>query len=194
MLSPADFLPLAERHGLMPSLTAIVLEQAAAAAAKWRAHGLNLTVSVNIPPDLLTTPATLAAITTTLTHYALPPATLTVEITEDGLVKDPDRAASTLAALRHLGVRLSIDDFGTGYSSLSYLRRLPVDEIKIDRSFITTLASRTPTTRSSLPASSTSPQPVHDGGRRRHRTSTPGSPRVLGPDIAQGYHIAHVRR
>jgi diguanylate cyclase (GGDEF)-like protein len=191
-LSPADFLPLAERHGLMPSLTTIVLEQAAAAAAKWRAHGLNLTVSVNIPPDLLTTPATLEAITTTLTHYALPPATLTLEITEDGLVKDPDRAASTLAALRRLGVRLSIDDFGTGYSSLSYLRRLPVDEIKIDRSFITTLAgdSYNRIIASSIIdlAHNLSMTVVAEGIEDLDTLAHLAS---LGPDIAQGYHIAH---
>jgi EAL domain-containing protein (putative c-di-GMP-specific phosphodiesterase class I) len=76
-----------------------------------------------------------------LARYRLPPRLLTLEITEDTVISDPARAIAQLAALRATGVRLSVDDFGTGYSSLSYLRRLPVHEVKIDRSFITTLSA-----------------------------------------------------
>jgi diguanylate cyclase (GGDEF)-like protein len=139
LLPPAEFLPLAERHGLMHDLTRSVLDQAVQAAAGWHAAGLDLTISVNLSARSLTDHRLQPAIEAALRRHQLPPSRLTLEITEDCVIDDPDRAVTLLEALRSTGVRLSVDDFGTGYSSLSYLRRLPVNEVKIDRSFVTTL-------------------------------------------------------
>jgi diguanylate cyclase (GGDEF)-like protein len=143
VLPPAEFLPLAERHGLMPELTETVLHQAVAAAADWRAHGLDLSVSVNLSARSLADTRIVAAVESALRRHALPPSHLTLEITEDSVMGDPASAIALLETLRATGVRLSVDDFGTGYSSLSYLRRLPVHEVKIDRSFITHLTRDT---------------------------------------------------
>jgi diguanylate cyclase (GGDEF)-like protein len=139
-LAPSEFLDLAERHGLTRELTNIVLDEAVAAAARWRAAGLDLAVSVNLSPPSLLDPRLLPTVEATLRRHRLPPSRLTLEITEGSVMSDPDRAIAVLDALRSSGVKISVDDFGTGYSSLSYLRRLPVHEVKIDRSFVTNVA------------------------------------------------------
>ncbi|WP_143447609.1 EAL domain-containing protein [Kineosporia sp. R_H_3] len=143
VLPPADFLALAERHGLMPDVTALVLDRAVSAAQAWRAGGLDLAVSVNLPARALADDRTLAMVDAALARSGLPAGRLTLEITEDSVIGDPERAIALLERLRGRGVRLSVDDFGTGYSSLSYLRRLPVDEVKIDRSFVAHLTHDT---------------------------------------------------
>jgi diguanylate cyclase (GGDEF)-like protein len=140
-LAPSEFLPLAQRYGLMPDLTALVLDQAVAAASDWRAHNLDLTIAVNLTPDYLVDPRMLECVETTLRRHHLPPSRLVLEITEDTVISDPARTIARLNDLRAAGVQLSVDDFGTGYSSLSYLRRLPVNEVKIDRSFTSSLAT-----------------------------------------------------
>jgi diguanylate cyclase (GGDEF)-like protein len=142
-LPPAEFLPLAERHGLMHDLTALVLERSVAAASAWRAAGLDLGISVNLSARSLLDERTLPMVVSALERHRLPASRLTLEITEDSVISDPDTAIALLTQLRGVGVRLSVDDFGTGYSSLSYLRRLPVDEVKIDRSFIAHLSHDT---------------------------------------------------
>jgi EAL domain-containing protein (putative c-di-GMP-specific phosphodiesterase class I) len=141
VLAPAAFLPLAERHGLIHDLTDLVLDQAVAAAAAWRTQGLDLSVAVNLTAHSLTDTRILTTVDHVLRRHGLPPSRLTLEITEDTVISDPASTIAQLATLRATGVRLSVDDFGTGYSSLSYLRRLPVHEVKIDRSFITTLSA-----------------------------------------------------
>jgi diguanylate cyclase (GGDEF)-like protein len=143
VLPPAEFLALAERHGLMHDLTALVLDHAVAASADWRTRGLDLGISVNLSPRSLLDERTLPMVEATLARHQLPASQLTLEITEDSVISDPDTAIALLAQLRAAGVRLSVDDFGTGYSSLSYLRRLPVNEVKIDRSFIAHLSHDT---------------------------------------------------
>jgi len=143
VLAPSEFLPLADRHGLMHDLTAVVLARAVAAATTWRAVGLDLGVSVNLSARSLLDERTLPMVVSALEDSALPPSRLTLEITEDSVISDPETAIALLEELRAVGVRLSVDDFGTGYSSLSYLRRLPVDEVKIDRSFIAHLSHDT---------------------------------------------------
>ncbi len=140
ILTPAEFLDLGERHGLGKELTRIVLDRAIAAASRWRAGGLDLDVSVNLSPRSLLDARLQPTIESTLRRHGLPPSRLTLEITEGSVMNDPDRAIAVLEALRSVGVKISVDDFGTGYSSLSYLRRLPVHEVKIDRSFVTNLA------------------------------------------------------
>jgi diguanylate cyclase (GGDEF)-like protein len=136
-LRPDAFLPLAERNGLIVPLTELVLDRAVAACAAWRAAGRQLGISVNLSARSLldrTLPGTVAEV---LRRYRLPAHLLTLEITESIVISDADRALGLLAELRSLGVRLALDDFGTGYSSLTYLSALPIQQLKIDRSFVT---------------------------------------------------------
>jgi len=135
LLAPAQFLPLAEVHGLMGAVTEEVLRQAVAQAADWRRRGLELRISVNLSAsNLLDTdlPRRVAAL---LADAGLPAGCLVLEVTETVLMGDAERSLAVVTALTALGLTVSIDDFGTGYSSLSYLRDLPVAELKLDRSF-----------------------------------------------------------
>ena len=140
LLYPDTFLPLAEETGLMPALTAIVLDQALAQAATWRREGRDLSVAVNLPTAAVVDTALPDRITELLTRHQLPATTLKLEITEESLLDDRVRARDVLARLRHSGVQIAIDDYGSGCSSLAYLRELPVDELKLDRSFIYPMA------------------------------------------------------
>jgi EAL domain-containing protein (putative c-di-GMP-specific phosphodiesterase class I) len=135
VLAPAEFLPLAERGGLMPALTTSVLAAAAGQAARWWRAGHRVTVAVNISPSSIT-PGLVDDVARTIDAFALPPGTLRLELTEDLRVDDVRRVQRTLLRLRDLGVWISADDFGSGCSSFALLRALPIDEIKIDRSFV----------------------------------------------------------
>ncbi|MGY2065775.1 putative bifunctional diguanylate cyclase/phosphodiesterase [Blastococcus sp. SYSU DS0619] len=135
LLGPADFLPLAEVHGLMGAVTEEVLGQAVAQAAAWRSRGLDLRMSVNLSASNLLDAALPHRVAALLDAHGLPPAALVLEVTESVLLTDPDRSLAVVGALADLGTPVSIDDFGTGYSSLAYLRDLPVAELKLDRSF-----------------------------------------------------------
>ena len=142
LLAPGEFVPLAERTGLIRPLTTHVLAQALRQIARWRARGLDLTVSVNLSARNLHDPQLSTQLRDALQRHDLPARHLQLELTESSIMDDPDRALTVLRALDDLGVRLAIDDFGTGYSSLAYLQRLPVDEIKIDRSFVAGMLER----------------------------------------------------
>ena len=142
LLAPGEFVPLAERTGLIRPLTALVVAEALGQIARWRARGLDLVVSVNLSARNLHDPHLSAQLRDLLTRHDLPARQLQLELTESSIMDDPERAGTVLRALDELGVRLAIDDFGTGYSSLAYLQRLPVDEIKIDRSFVAGMADR----------------------------------------------------
>jgi EAL domain-containing protein (putative c-di-GMP-specific phosphodiesterase class I) len=120
----------------MGALTHRVLQDAVRQAAEWRALGLDLSVAVNLSPDTLLDESLPETVQRLLDGVSLGARHLQLEITESSLMRDAQRAASVLEGLRALGVRVSIDDFGTGYSSLAWLKRLPVHEIKIDRSFV----------------------------------------------------------
>ncbi|MDQ6671641.1 MAG: EAL domain-containing protein [Chloroflexota bacterium] len=136
LVPPDQFIGIAEQNGLIRPLSQWVLNASLAAATTWQARGLRVPVSVNLSAwDLhdLDLPAQVAGL---LQTHRLTPDALRIEITESSLMIDPDRACGILEALRRLGVRCSVDDFGTGYSSLSYLKRLPVDSLKIDQSFV----------------------------------------------------------
>ncbi|MEU4200331.1 bifunctional diguanylate cyclase/phosphodiesterase [Streptomyces sp. NPDC045470] len=137
---PDEFIAIAESSGLMPRLTEYVLETALAQVARWRASGLEVPVAVNVSPRDVHTPGFAGAVAARLARHQVPPGSLQLEITEHVLLEDPQRAADTLAGLTGHGVKMSLDDFGTGYSSLVHLRRLPVSELKIDRSFVARLA------------------------------------------------------
>jgi diguanylate cyclase (GGDEF)-like protein len=136
LVAPMEFIPVAEETGQIGAIGQLVLTRACAQAAAWAAAGHPLRMSVNVAVEQLrdeTFPATVAQV---LSETGLDPAQLCLEITESSLVREFEQGASALARLRQLGVHLAVDDFGTGYSSLSYLHDLPVDELKVDRSFI----------------------------------------------------------
>jgi diguanylate cyclase (GGDEF)-like protein len=136
VLPPADFLPLAERTGLIGDLTRWVLRAALGRCRAWRDEGLDLPVAVNLAAANIVDATLPDAIAALLAELGLPGDRLECEISEHTVMSDPRRATEVLGRLRALGVRLSLDDFGTGQSSLSYLKRLPLDEVKIDRSFV----------------------------------------------------------
>ncbi len=135
-VSPSEFIPVAEDSGFIIAIGDWVLHQAVAQAADWHARGLNLVVSVNVSTLQFQQPAFVEGVAQALRHARLPPASLELELTESMLLHDAADALARLQALAELGVKLAIDDFGTGYSSLSYLKRLPVNRLKIDRSFV----------------------------------------------------------
>jgi diguanylate cyclase len=136
MVAPEIFLPIAEERRLMPEVTRLVLDAALAACSMWRSRGYPMTVAVNLSaPDLLDVSLP-ARVTRLLTKHGLTPDALVLEITETTVMSDPVQAQETLHGLRELGVELAVDDYGTGHCSLAYLRRLPVQELKLDRSFV----------------------------------------------------------
>ena len=122
-------------------LTRYVLERAIAECAAWRKDGGELSVAVNLSVRNLLDRDLPREIERLLDAYGLPADALQLEITESMIMSDPDRAVATVTRLSALGVRMSVDDFGTGYSSLANLRRLPIDELKIDRSFVSPMLS-----------------------------------------------------
>ena len=136
LLFPDSFIPLAERSGLIRQLTDEVLEQALAAAGRWRREGLRLTMSVNLSARSNFSDELVEGVQALLLRHGVPAEGLILEITESSVIKDPARTGEVLDRLHELGVGLSLDDFGTGYSSMSYLRQLPVQEVKIDKSFV----------------------------------------------------------
>lgn len=138
---PADeFVAIAEHLGLVGRLTTFVLDAACAQARRWQAAGRNLEIAVNLSGRDIVDHGLVAQVAGTLKRHHLPADLLTLELTETAVMTDLEVARRVLEDLGQLGVRLAIDDFGTGYSSLAYLHRLPVDELKIDRSFVTHLA------------------------------------------------------
>lgn len=143
MISPAEFIPLAESSPLINSLGAWVLDEACRHAADWRDGILaGVAVSVNVSPIQLKEPGFVAMVERIQRSQRLEPGRLILEITESAMVQDNDPGFRTLAELRQRGVRIAIDDFGTGYSSLSYLRDLPSDYLKIDQSFVRDLPGK----------------------------------------------------
>jgi len=136
LLYPDAFLNLVEESGLMPTLTRVVLAQALDQAAAWHTQGQPLTVAVNLSASSLVDHDLPRQVASMLAARDVSPRALQLEITEEFLMADRDRARSILTQLRNSGVQISVDDFGTGYSSLSYLRDLPIDELKLDQSFV----------------------------------------------------------
>ena len=141
MVSPAQFIPIAEETGLIESMGRWALEAACRDAREWQERGLPpVQVAVNLSTRQLGSPTLLSDIAAVLQSNRLDPALLELEITESAMMKSPEHAASLLQQIRQLGVGLAIDDFGTGYSSLSYLKRFPLSTVKIDRSFVNDLS------------------------------------------------------
>ena len=133
---PPEIVSLAERTGLLRRLTDAILRSALDQRASWHAEGHRLSISVNITPTDLADESFPAIVADLLTSTCTPPAALTLEITESGVMTDPEKCLDALNRLAHIGVRLAIDDFGTGYSSLAYLEQLPIHEVKIDKTFV----------------------------------------------------------
>ncbi|MFC3690063.1 putative bifunctional diguanylate cyclase/phosphodiesterase [Aquipuribacter hungaricus] len=191
LLGPLAFLPEARRAGLMPALTEAVVAMVVADARRWADLGQTFTVSFNCaPPELLggrMVPALLDAVR----EAGLPPDRLLVEVTEDSFVTDPEKARAVLQELRRNRVQTAIDDYGTGFSSLAYLRDLPVQELKIDRSFVRTMGSDS----SSRVIVESTLQMAHAMGLRVvaegvEDASTAAELVACGVDVLQGYHIA----
>ncbi len=191
LLPPEVFIPLAESTGLIVPLTRWVLEEATRQAGAWRRAGLAVSVAVNLSAASLQDPALPATVAALLGAHALPAGLLRVELTESMLMADVGRAPVALAALADIGVRVSVDDFGTGYSSLAYLKRLPVDELKIDKAFVRDVA---------VDASDAAIVGATIGlghglglrvvGEGVESQASLDALRALGCDGAQGYHIA----
>jgi diguanylate cyclase (GGDEF)-like protein len=140
-VSPAEFVPLAEATGLISALTSTVLRQALTTCRSWHDAGKPVGVAVNVSARSLDDNVLVGQVAAMLTASGVESRWLTLEITESSVMEDHNRSLEVLRELRMLGVRLSIDDFGTGYSSLHQLRGLPVNEVKIDRSFVDTVDS-----------------------------------------------------
>ena len=140
-VAPEDFVAVAEHTGQLSRLTETVIKEGLRRCRDWGAADHPLSVSVNLSARTLTDSHFPARVKELLDGYGVAPERLTFEIKEDGVLDGSDRPMPTLRRLREIGVRLAVDDFGTGYSSLSYLRRLPVDEVKVDRSFVQGMAT-----------------------------------------------------
>jgi len=135
-IAPDEFIPIAEQSGLIAPLALWVLQTSLAQCVEWRARGVEIGVCVNLSARNLLERELPATLERLLFANGLPPGYLGLEITESVIMEDPDKALEVLTEISDLGVGISIDDFGTGYSSLGYLRKLPADELKIDKSFV----------------------------------------------------------
>jgi diguanylate cyclase (GGDEF)-like protein len=191
LISPADFIPLAEQAGLIIPLTRIVLEEALDQVSVWRENGIELCVAINLSVRSLLDAGLPEEIRGLLAERNLPARSLMLEITESALMSDAVRAGRILEQLSAMGIRLALDDFGMGYSSLSYLKRLPVDEVKIDRSFVMNM-SRDPDdaliVRSTVELTRGLGRiAVAEGVEDQ---ATLDRLRSFGCDVAQGYHIS----
>jgi diguanylate cyclase (GGDEF)-like protein len=193
LVPPLKFLPIAEDAGLMPALTAFVLDTALAQCAAWRADGHEITVAVNVSPSNLLEAGFTRRVRQQLNRYRLPAAALVLEITETCIISDYERSRSVIEELRDLGLIVSIDDFGAGFTSLAYLRDLAVGELKLDRTFLCDLISSDKLRDLSLVRSTI--ELGHALGLRVvaegvEDLATLDALGQLGCDLAQGYFIA----
>jgi diguanylate cyclase len=188
---PGAFLPHAEHTALMRPLTLHVLRTALDDLAHWRDSGLDLHVAVNLAVQNLLDLRTPAHVGELLAQHGLPPTVLTLEVTESLLLHDPQRAGEVLRDLQEMGVRLALDDFGTGYSSLEHLKRLPVHELKIDKSFVMAM-DRDPADRAIVASTAALGRAlglrvVAEGVESASSASVLAA---IGCDLAQGFHYS----
>ena len=195
-VSPEEFIPVAEEMGLVNEIGRKVLRQACQQASRWRTidGAGDLSVAVNVSAYQLYDNLFVAEVKAALLDSGLPPGGLVLELTESALLSDTARVYHRLTRLRELGVRIAIDDFGTGYSSLSYLRRLPIDILKIDRSFVSELGAPANQQARSLVKSivrlghDLGLTVVAEGVETEHELSVT---RAAHCDLVQGYFLAH---
>jgi EAL domain-containing protein (putative c-di-GMP-specific phosphodiesterase class I) len=190
-ISPAVFVPVAERFGLIGAIGRWVLDEACAQLARWREQGVHCRVAVNLSAVQLRQPDLVEQVAQALERHGIEPASLVLEITETAVMDDLQQQAQHLQRLAALGVRLSIDDFGTGYSSLAYLRRLPVRQLKLDRSLLadieTAPASRAIVDAVVRLAHALALEVVAEGVETEAQARLL---RELGCDVLQGWHYA----
>lgn len=186
--SPAEFVPLAEQGGLIFPLTAWVLDDALRQVKSWHDSGRSLEVSVNLSLRNLNDVTLVSTLEKLLEKWSVSPTSLKLELTETAIMDDPQQATQILNRIHDMGIGISIDDFGTGYSSLEYLAKLPVDEIKIDGSFVTDMTSNRDhafIVRSTVDLGhNLGLQVVAEGVEDQRTCDMLG---VLGCDIGQGY-------
>jgi diguanylate cyclase len=190
LLPPADFIALAEGTTLIQRLTTIVVDKALAFSKEWLDRGVRLPVAVNVSARSLLNLDFPASIAAQLATAGVPADHLCLELTESTIMTDPDRALLVMHDLRALGIRLSVDDFGTGYSSMAYLKILPVDELKVDRSFVgemTTSPDDTMLVQSAIDLGHNLGMTVVAEGVEDHQTLV--NLQDLGADIIQGYYL-----
>jgi diguanylate cyclase (GGDEF)-like protein len=186
-VSPGEFIPLAEELGLIGEIGAWVLREACAAAAGWAQRGAPMRVCVNLSPCQLADRGLGPLVAQTLSDVSLPASLLELELTETALMAQGEEGAERLTELRALGVRISLDDFGTGFSSLARLQHLPLDALKIDRSFVAEIgvASGTEIVRSIIELAHTlGLQVIAEGVETEEQLE---ALRALGSDQMQGY-------
>ncbi|WP_245865384.1 putative bifunctional diguanylate cyclase/phosphodiesterase [Rhodococcoides kyotonense] len=190
LIAPSSFLPDAERTGMLPAISAYVLEDSLACCSALRRKGFRIGIAVNLSVRNLVDPTLGDQVAAALERHDVPASAVEFEVTETSAMTDPRRSVDALVSLRDLGASIAIDDYGTGYSSLAYLRSLPVQTLKIDRSFVTAMNSQ-PTNASIVRSTielgrSLGMTVVAEGVEDK---STLDRLHVLGCDGAQGYHI-----
>ncbi|PRX14772.1 diguanylate cyclase (GGDEF)-like protein [Actinoplanes italicus] len=190
-ISPGEFIPVLEATTLIHRFTHQVLTQALRQARTWLDAGHRIPVAVNISTRTLLDTAFPERVAELLRQTGVPGDQLCIEVTEHSVMNDPDTAIETLRRIRVLGVKTSIDDYGTGYSSMTYLRLLPLDELKIDRSFVKDVA----TDHGSLALVASTAELGHTLGLRVvaegiEDAETLDALRAVGCDLAQGFHLA----
>jgi diguanylate cyclase (GGDEF)-like protein len=190
LIPPDDFIPMAEQTGVIKQLTLWVLHESLMQCAKWKSEGINLRVAVNLSASDLLDVRFSDTVTRTLKTHHMAPDNLQLEITESAVMIDAERSLEVLTRLSTLGIRLSVDDFGTGYSSLSYLSKLPVNELKIDKSFVMSMESNS----NNLMIVQTTIDLGHNLGLEVVAEGTENASDILrlqqlGCDKAQGYYF-----
>ena len=191
VVSPDEFIPLAEATGVIREVTVFAIRSALADLNRWARNGLTMRVAVNVSALDLATVGFADQVCHLLQETDVPPSQLSLEVTESALIRSPAEAVATLSDLRARGIRLAVDDYGTGQSTLSYLKHLPVHELKIDKSFVTSLAdSRSDQilVRSTIALAHELGLQVVAEGIEDQRTLD--MLRDLGCDYAQGYFIS----
>jgi diguanylate cyclase (GGDEF)-like protein len=191
LMSPAEFLPAARRAGLMQALSEEIGRLAVADLAHWRTRNVDVRIAINCAPPELMSDIFIPRLSRMLADADLSPASVVIEVTEDSFLAEPERARAVLLDVRAQGFQISIDDYGTGFSSLSYLRDLPIQELKIDRSFVAAMC----TDRRSRMIVASTLQMAHALGLRTvaegvEDAATCAELVSLGVDVLQGYYLA----
>ena len=193
MVSPFHFIPVAEDAGLLPVIGNWVINEAVQQAAQWRMkYGLHLRMSVNVSAHQFVHGDVVSTIEKALQRENLDASAFEIEITESVAMAELEVVIEKLNALHNLGIRIALDDFGTGYSSLSYLQDLPLDTLKIDRSFITKIDNGTRTQRLLLESIASMAQLLefHTVAEGVETDSQLQKVRDLGIDTVQGYYYS----
>jgi len=195
LVPPIEFITLAEQSGLIGPLTRWILRNALDHLGGWQKAGYRIGMAVNLSPRNLLEEDLAGAVAQLMDRHGIEPGSLTMEITEDAIMTDPDRAVAAVGHLRACSARISVDDFGTGHSSLAYLTALPVDELKIDKSFVLNMAEKS----SDAVIVRSLVELAHDLGLSVVAEGIETEPalealRRLGCDIGQGYHLGRPMR